>query len=315
MRAPTVGALRSGSSGIAQAGTPVCSRQPCGDRVELVGVGAVRDDGEQARVGHHQLGQASSVICASSSAVRALDSSMLRPVSTRMTGAPRFAATLRVETELGRAADVGEVGADDDHGVALALDLLEAVDDGRERGIRVLMHVLVGHADALVVVEGDAVVGEQQLEHLVALGRRPGDRPEHADAPHPAQERVEHPERDRGLARMPLRRADVDAPGHTLSLRKCPFRTNVPVPPGALVRKGHFGSALGGAVRLLQAPRVAPSRPTPPGRRRSKGNRALTGARGVLKEDSPSGLWRTLGKRVGCKPSGVRIPHPPLKSL
>ncbi len=29
------------------------------------------------------------------------------------------------------------------------------------------------------------------------------------------------------------------------------------------------------------------------------------------KEDSPSGLWRTLGKRVGCKPSGVRIPHPP----
>lgn len=29
-------------------------------------------------------------------------------------------------------------------------------------------------------------------------------------------------------------------------------------------------------------------------------------------EDSPSGLWRTLGKRVGCKPSGVRIPHPPL---
>ncbi len=28
-------------------------------------------------------------------------------------------------------------------------------------------------------------------------------------------------------------------------------------------------------------------------------------------EDSPSGLWRTLGKRVGCKPSGVRIPYPP----
>ena len=30
-----------------------------------------------------------------------------------------------------------------------------------------------------------------------------------------------------------------------------------------------------------------------------------------MPEDSPSGLWRTLGKRVGCKPSGVRIPHPP----
>lgn len=31
----------------------------------------------------------------------------------------------------------------------------------------------------------------------------------------------------------------------------------------------------------------------------------------LTSEDSPSGLWRTLGKRVGCKPSGVRIPHPP----
>ncbi len=28
-------------------------------------------------------------------------------------------------------------------------------------------------------------------------------------------------------------------------------------------------------------------------------------------EGSPSGLWRTLGKRVGCKPSRVRIPLPP----
>ena len=30
------------------------------------------------------------------------------------------------------------------------------------------------------------------------------------------------------------------------------------------------------------------------------------------REDSPSGLWRSLGKRVGCKPSGVQIPYPPL---
>ncbi len=28
-------------------------------------------------------------------------------------------------------------------------------------------------------------------------------------------------------------------------------------------------------------------------------------------EDSPSGLWRTLGTRVGLTPSRVRIPHPP----
>jgi hypothetical protein len=29
-------------------------------------------------------------------------------------------------------------------------------------------------------------------------------------------------------------------------------------------------------------------------------------------EDSPRGLWRSLGKRVGFTPSRVRIPHPPL---
>lgn len=29
------------------------------------------------------------------------------------------------------------------------------------------------------------------------------------------------------------------------------------------------------------------------------------------KENSPSGLWRALGKRVECKLSGVRIPHSP----
>ncbi len=28
-------------------------------------------------------------------------------------------------------------------------------------------------------------------------------------------------------------------------------------------------------------------------------------------EDSPSGLWRSLGKRVGGDPSRVQIPHPP----
>ena len=28
-------------------------------------------------------------------------------------------------------------------------------------------------------------------------------------------------------------------------------------------------------------------------------------------EDSPSGLWRSLGKRVGLTPSGVRTPYPP----
>ena len=35
------------------------------------------------------------------------------------------------------------------------------------------------------------------------------------------------------------------------------------------------------------------------------------GSRAARRENSPSGLWRTLGKRVGVTPSGVRIPHSP----
>jgi DNA polymerase-3 subunit gamma/tau len=56
----------------------------------------------------------------------------------------------------------------------------------------------------------------------------------------------------------------------------------------------------------LTAPRVAPSRPTPPGRKRSKGNRALAGARGVITFSAVTSLdvsLHTGGLRpteVGC---------------
>ena len=78
--------------------------------------------------------------------------------------------------EFGGAADVRVVAADDHDRVALGLDGLVALDDRRERGIRVMAHVVVGHADALVVLEVDAVVGQQHLEHVVALDGRAGDR-------------------------------------------------------------------------------------------------------------------------------------------
>jgi hypothetical protein len=34
-----------------------------------------------------------------------------------------------------------------------------------------------------------------------------------------------------------------------------------------------------------------------------------------LLEDSPSGLWRWLGKSVGSNPSRVQIPYPPPNSF
>jgi hypothetical protein len=52
------------------------------------------------------------------------------------------------------------------------------------------------------------------------------------------------------------------------------------------------------------APRVAPSRPTPPGRKRSKGNRALAGARGVFY------FPRAVSRQV-LLPACLHIPAPP----
>ena len=101
-----------------------------------------------------------------------------------------------VEGELGRGGNIRVVRPDDDDGVALALDRLEAIDDAREGGIRILVHLLVGDPDALVVVESDTVSGEQQLENEVGLGRRPRHRAEHPDPGRRAQEGVEHTERD-----------------------------------------------------------------------------------------------------------------------
>ena len=53
------------------------------------------------------------------------------------------------------------------------------------------------------------------------------------------------------------------------------------------------------------APRGEPSSSLP------VGSLSLFRLGGMRLEDSPSGLWRTLGKRVECKLSGVRIPYPP----
>src|SRR5690606_3575657 len=67
-----------------------------------------------------------------------------------------------VEGELGRAGDVGVVRADDDDDVAALLDGVEALDDPGEGGRLVGVDVVVGDADAVLVGEVDAVVGQEQ---------------------------------------------------------------------------------------------------------------------------------------------------------
>ena len=120
----------------------------------------------------------------------------------------------RVVGELGGAPDVGVVTADHDDGVALGFDGLEALDDRPERRLRVAAHVVIRHADALVVVEVDPVVREQHLEDVVALHSGAGDRAEHADPGGRVAECVQHPQRNGRLARVALCRSDEDALRH-----------------------------------------------------------------------------------------------------
>ena len=80
------------------------------------------------------------------------------------------------------------------------------------------MDVLIAHADAFVVIEIDAVVGEQHLEYIIALVTRPGDRAENTNSLGLMAERVKHAEGHRRLAGMPLDGRDVNGAGHSPSL-------------------------------------------------------------------------------------------------
>ena len=123
-----------------------------------------------------------------------------------------------VESEFGGAADIRIVRAEDDDRVTLPLDGLESRHDLAEGSLGIGVHIVVAHADALVVVQIDPIVCEQHLEHIVTLVTRPGNRAEHANPLGLVAESVEHAEGDRRLAGMPLDRGDVNAAGHRPSL-------------------------------------------------------------------------------------------------
>src|SRR5215207_2392536 len=92
-------------------------------------------------------------------------------------------------------------------------------------------------------------------------------------------------------------------------------------PCAALVRPLHRPSPAAGrsTTAVQDAARRAVRRAGPlpcdlrgvPSADRTVDLRAAPGSIAGALEDSPSGLWRSLGKRVGGNPSGVRISHPP----
>ncbi len=121
---------------------------------------------------------AASSAVARSAAVRSSSRPRPLPLSTSSTGAPRLAAIRALKANSVGRADVGVVAADDHDGVALLGDPVVAVDDPVHRRVGVGVHVVVGDAGALVVGQLDGLVGDQQVEHVVALDRRgPSGRP------------------------------------------------------------------------------------------------------------------------------------------
>ena len=164
------GATRYGSSGIAHTATDAaamrrptprrgvdCSHRAAARRLddvgESLGVGAVHDDAEQGRVLARELldgelGELREVVggarIARARAARAAPRALADAAAEHeQHGRAEVRGDARVVGELGGAADVGEVGADDDDGVAAVLDGLEALHDRGERRIGVGVHVVV----------------------------------------------------------------------------------------------------------------------------------------------------------------------------
>src|SRR5690606_39525377 len=84
-------------------------------------------------------------------------------------------------------------------------------DEVAERGVRVVVDVVVGGADAVLVGEGDGGVFEHQFEDVVdvAVGARDGT--EDTDAGGGRAQRLQHAQGDRRLPGVPFRSCDVDA--------------------------------------------------------------------------------------------------------
>src|SRR5690606_25148397 len=75
-----------------------------------------------------------------------------------------------VVAEFGGGADVGVVAAEDDDDVALFFDCFVAFDDAAEGAVGVVVDFVVADTDGVFVVEVDAVVLEEELEHVVGFG-------------------------------------------------------------------------------------------------------------------------------------------------
>ena len=129
-------------------------------------------------------------------------------------GRRKVGSDARVRRQLARCGDVGVVAADDQHRIAPVGHPVIPVDDVADRGVRVLVQLLVADADAVLVGQARGGVRKQQLQDVVTLLAQPGDRAEHTDLGDGGRQPVQDAERDRRLAGVTLWRSDVDRGWH-----------------------------------------------------------------------------------------------------
>ena len=106
----------------------------------------------------------------------------------------------RIRRQLTGCGDVGVVAADDQHRVAVVGHPVIAVDDVADRGVRVLVQLLVADADAVLVGQARGGLRQQELQDVVAVLAEAGDRPEHTDLGDGGRQPVQDAERDGRLA-------------------------------------------------------------------------------------------------------------------
>ena len=68
-----------------------------------------------------------------------------------------------IKTRLGWVSHIGEIGADNDHRIALALHRTILLDDDGQSIIRISVNIVIGHPRALLIAEVDIVMVEKQL--------------------------------------------------------------------------------------------------------------------------------------------------------
>ena len=115
-------------------------------------------------------------------------------------GGAQVGRDARIRRQLTGCGDVGVVAADDQHRVAVVCHPVIAVDDVADRGVRVLVQLLVADADAVLVGQPRGGLRQQKLQDVVAVLAEAGDRPEHTDLGDGGRQPVQDAERDGRLA-------------------------------------------------------------------------------------------------------------------